>query len=113
MVDDSVTNRVSYWRNLLSKQRESNLSIKAFCRDHRVSEASFYTWRKRLDAKETRSLGSEPNPPFVAVSLPATSTTVDDFGVRLPNGIVISVPREFDAAALQHLVQAIMECGRA
>ena len=41
------------WRELLSRQRTSGLSVAEFCRAEGVSEASYYGWRRRLgrDAK--------------------------------------------------------------
>ena len=36
------------WRQRIAQQETSGQSIRAFCRDHRLSEHSFYLWRKQL-----------------------------------------------------------------
>jgi transposase-like protein len=40
--------RRQLWRNLTAGQEQSGLSVRAFCKQHRISENSFYQWRKRL-----------------------------------------------------------------
>jgi transposase-like protein len=40
--------RRQLWRELIAEQEQSGLSVRAFCRQHRTSEPSFYHWRKRL-----------------------------------------------------------------
>ena len=36
------------WRQRLERQRESGLSIAAFCRKEGVSQAAFHAWKRRL-----------------------------------------------------------------
>jgi hypothetical protein len=38
----------NYWRKQLALWQKSGLSIRAFCKEHGVVEASFYTWRREL-----------------------------------------------------------------
>jgi hypothetical protein len=40
--------RRQLWRQLIAEQRESGLSVRAFCQQRRTSEHSFYQWRKRF-----------------------------------------------------------------
>ena len=40
--------RPEFWRQLAFKQQQSGVSVHALCREHGVSEHSFYQWRKRL-----------------------------------------------------------------
>jgi hypothetical protein len=40
--------RQDYWRKLIGEQSGSGQSVGAFCRGRGISDASFYTWRKRL-----------------------------------------------------------------
>ena len=37
--------RLDLWRQLVAKQQQSGLSVRAFCQQHRSSEHSFYQWR--------------------------------------------------------------------
>ena len=43
-----ASNRVEYWRGLIAERQQSGESIREFCQRHRVSEHSFYAWRKRI-----------------------------------------------------------------
>jgi putative transposase len=36
------------WRAIVARERESGLSVTAFCARERLSAASFYQWRARL-----------------------------------------------------------------
>ena len=40
--------RRDFWRQLVAKQEQSGISVRAFCQQHRTREYSFYQWRKRL-----------------------------------------------------------------
>jgi hypothetical protein len=35
-----------FWRDLSERWKTSGQSIAAFCASHRVSQATFYSWRK-------------------------------------------------------------------
>ncbi len=40
--------RWEFWRQVVAQQQQSGLSVRAICQQHRISEYSFYQWRKRL-----------------------------------------------------------------
>ncbi|MEO9943918.1 hypothetical protein [Paraglaciecola sp.] len=65
------------WRDLISQQQSSELSIVDFCQNFRVSTSSFYKLRGRLQQPD--------NPPrFVKASKPAIDTTTQpSLSVRL------------------------------
>lgn len=37
-----------YWRELISRQEQSGTTVRAFCAQQGVTDASFYGWRKKL-----------------------------------------------------------------
>jgi len=39
--------------DLIRRQKHSGTAVKLFCREHCVSEPSFYSWRKRLTASSS------------------------------------------------------------
>ena len=43
--------RREFWRRLVAQQQQSGVPVRAFCRQRRASEHSFYRWRKRLGAQ--------------------------------------------------------------
>ena len=42
--------RRELWRQRITQQETSGQSVRAFCPDHKLSEHSFYTWRRQLGA---------------------------------------------------------------
>jgi hypothetical protein len=40
--------RREMWRPRIAQQEQSGQSVRAFCKEQRVGEASFYYWRQRL-----------------------------------------------------------------
>lgn len=38
----------SLWRRMVQEQPGSGMSVRAWCRKHRVKEVTFYWWRKEL-----------------------------------------------------------------
>jgi transposase-like protein len=49
---EAVSARQNKWAELIRQQSRSNLSVNAFCREHGISDQSFYNWRKRLASSE-------------------------------------------------------------
>ena len=49
---EAVSTRQKKWQELIRQQEQSKLSVTAFCREHGVSDQSFYNWRKRLSGSE-------------------------------------------------------------
>ena len=45
--------RREVWRPKIAQQEQSGQSIRAFCKEQRVSEPSFYYWRQRLREEKT------------------------------------------------------------
>jgi transposase-like protein len=44
----SQQERREFWRQLVTQQEQSGVAVRVLCQQHRVSEHSFYQWRKRL-----------------------------------------------------------------
>ena len=95
--------RRRYWREVLARQRRSGLSVAAFCRRHEVSPAAFYGWKRRL-AGETSGKSTEVS--FVPLPLDqAVPPLAAELSLQLPNGVQVTVPCNFDDAALERLLQ--------
>jgi hypothetical protein len=89
------------WRDLIARWKPSGQTVAAFCNAHRVSQATFYSWRKRL-----ATLGSgttTPAPAFAPIRVVADPTAE----VVLPTGPVIRVPVSADPMAVARLVAAL------
>ena len=42
------TERAKYWEALIVEQSASDATVKGFCQERELSEASFYWWRREL-----------------------------------------------------------------
>jgi len=70
-VSETVSTRQKRWAELIRQHGPSKLSVSAFCREHGVSDPSFYNWRKRLSVSEqVRFALVEPKAPVMKDSLP-------------------------------------------
>lgn len=92
-----------FWRQMLKRQQQSKLSIRAFCRLHQLSETNFYAWRRTL-ARRDRQL-----PPFVPVQLlnpqpPTPPPANSPLELLLPNGRILRIGPAFDADTLRRLL---------
>jgi hypothetical protein len=56
-----------YWREQLAGQPGSGLSVRAYCRRHRLRESAFYFWRKELARRGVSTAAT-----FVPVHVPRT-----------------------------------------
>jgi hypothetical protein len=104
MVREARGRRESAWRGRLAKFGQSRLTVAEFCRQERVSQASFYHWRRRLERpapKPDRRSSHGPRKrdkvgPFVALSV--SSLAIAEIEFR--NGVRVRIPAR-DAEALR------------
>jgi transposase-like protein len=80
------------WAVWIRQQRDSGLSIAALCESIRVSENSFYLWRKKLQGSESAGGQSATSAAqrFVPVAIVATSHVIE---VDLPCGATMRSQR--------------------
>ena len=102
--------RERQWRERVASWKSSGLTVRAFCRRHGLTEASFHFWKRELPARDagvTPPLSSSPSsspPLFVPVTvLPAATMSVE---VRCPSGHVVTLPA-CDASVLANLFAAL------
>jgi hypothetical protein len=93
------------WRERIGRWQRSGLSIAEFTRRERVSQPSFYAWRRRLrDAAPSRS---QP-PLFVPIELSAANRSPGSVQIELPGGAVVTLPAEVSAALVTTAIRAAM-----
>ena len=64
-----------FWREALTRWQRSGLSVRNFCLDESLSQASFYQWRRELERRK----GERRGPNFVPVRVVA-----EDHGTKEP-----------------------------
>lgn len=83
----NVRRSENQWRRVISRYRESGLSVAAFCRTEAVSEANFYRWRTRIERDSGGDTKVAAAPEFVDLG---TVHVADDSGTRLALKIEIA-----------------------
>jgi transposase-like protein len=56
----------SYWRERLSHQTRSGLTVRAFCEREALKETAFYFWRREIRCRDRPAVGRQ-TPAFVEV----------------------------------------------
>jgi hypothetical protein len=67
-----------FWRGMLRRFAAGGMSVRAFCRQHHLSEPSFYSWRRTIAGRDgagrsalSRPRPSAPSAPSAPPSAPA------------------------------------------
>jgi transposase-like protein len=99
---ETVSTRQKRWAELIRQQERSRLSVTAFCREHGVSDQSFYNWRKRL---------SESGRVRFALVEAGVSGTKDQSAIELvlASGDRLNVAPGVDAATLRTVLNVLRE----
>lgn len=99
--DPQLSDKEQFWRDMLLLWQTSGQTIRAFCQAQRLSEPSFYAWRRFIAQRERQQ------PAFVPVRVTPTPTTPIPLELVLANGRVVRVPPGFDADTLRHLLAVL------
>ena len=101
-----------FWRTMVGRWQGSGLSVRAFCQQHRLSQPSFYGWRRTLAARDTAAVHFAPVR-IVPEPTPETAADVGRAGLELVlgTGHRLRVGLGFDGPTLQRLL-ALVEEGR-
>jgi hypothetical protein len=94
--------RRQLWRNLIAEQEQSGHSVRAFCKQHRTSEYSFYQWRKRLAERLPMKFA-------LVETNRAAPAAVAAMEVILASGERVRVAPGVDAATLRLVLSVLRE----
>ena len=92
-----------HWRDLVTEWHSSGLSMRAFCSQRQVKEASFYSGRRELQRRDAQGAAAA-TASFVPVRVVPTMASVE---VRCPSGHVVTVANA-DRDTLRHLFAALV-----
>ena len=98
-MSETQKERRERWRQLVAQQERSGQSVRAFCRQQKTSEYSFYQWRKRL---------SEQVPVKFAL-VEANHVAVVAVEVTLATGERLRIAPGVDAATLRAVLGVLRE----
>lgn len=111
--------RERFWRGILRRQAESDLSIRRFCAVEGISEPSFYAWRKKLRERQHdgsrvrqsrghKEVVSDDARLFVPLKLLGAAAALE---IIHPLGCRIQVTGEVNPVALRQVIEALDERG--
>ena len=92
------------WSERLRRWKGSGLSIVKFCEQEKVSQQSFFHWRKRLKQEASAAVGK---PQFVEL-LPPVWTEPAELKISLPGGAIVHVPQNSSVEVITAVVRAAM-----
>ena len=96
------------WRDRLERYRQSGMTVSTFCLREGVSEASFYSWRRKLGETSKHRPEAKPREPVFAPIQLVTSPGVADplVSVQLPGGTRFEIPMS-DSVAFERTILAL------
>jgi hypothetical protein len=97
----------SFWRRMIRRQAGSGLSIRGWCRKHRLKETAFYWWRTQLARRDAQR--SKSKTAFVPVRL-AEDQAADTDGrieIVLAGGRRLRVSGRVDRQALAEVLSVL------
>ena len=89
---DKITHKVrcEQWTKIIKECFASGMNKTAWCREHGISDKSFFYWQRRLREEAYISTIESSSPPAIkSVSIPA-DPSVDFVELRLPEQSVVS-----------------------
>ena len=90
-----------FWRRIVEGHAGSQKSVREWCDRHRVSEPSFYAWRREL-AK--RDVARQPALLPVTITSSAVQAPLE---ICWPSGIVVRVPAGSDLQLLRGVLEVM------
>ncbi len=106
------------WRDVIRRQKESGLSVAAFCREQQVPPASFFAWRRKLAEADQNANAApgrnadaahEVRAQFVPIAISPVPPSSANFEIVGPDGYRVVVPTPFDAVSLREILRVVKE----
>lgn len=113
--------KASHWRDIVKRQAASGLSVRRFCLEQDLSEASFYGWRKRLARQEqdavegssqsttSSSANSASGGGFIPLTVGHCAAALE---IVHPLGYRVCVTGQVDNVTLQQVFDVLDQRGR-
>jgi hypothetical protein len=99
----------AFWRDAIRRQAVSGLSVREFCREHRLSEPSFYERRRTYQERDARRSAASPAfvPVIVRDERPAVPAPETGLVIELRGGRALRLPGSMAVARVVELVRAL------
>ena len=94
----------------LERFERSELSLRVFCRKHRVPVSTLLFWRRRARQTAGTAAGALVEVPSAAIGSAATSSGSRSIATRLPNNIELDVSEQTDPKWVARLIREAVAC---
>ena len=96
-----------FWQMVFDTHANTGLTIKQFCKNEGISEAAFYTWRKRLSQPKKPSEPKPKQSDFIEVK------PIEQNGVpvelHFTSGHILKITNHADSQLLTTVIQALKQ----
>jgi transposase len=107
--------KARYWQQRLGEAARSGISIREYCRRHRLKESQFYWWQRRLHLGRGEGIGPRPTAKGQAASFALVSEEAGamDAGVELvlSGGRRLRITKGVDEVTLRTVLAALEPAG--
>ena len=95
------------WRDAIRRQANSGLSVREFCKRHRLSEPSFYERRRTFQGRDARRATAPPAFVPVVVREDRPAQPGPGIVIELRGGRFLRLPDAMSARRIAELVRAL------
>ena len=97
------------WRDAITRQAKSRLSVKEFCKQNGLSEPSFYERRRTYRERDADRAATQPAfvPVVVREDRPAATMPEANLVIELRGGRLLRLPGSMPAGRIAELVRAL------
>ncbi len=78
--------KARYWQKMIHEAARSGLSIREFCRRHKLHESQFYWWQRNLAAKRAALPKQKPDAAPASFALVSDQADAAETGIELVLG---------------------------
>ena len=106
------TDQHQFWQMVLETFKSSGLSVRQFCQKEGLSEASFYTWRKKLTKSDESAEDEQKNASssaFIEVSMPKNDPAALE--LVLSSGNTLRISSGADSTTLNDVISVLKQVG--
>lgn len=101
--------RESDWKALIEEWQQTDKKPAIFCKEKKIAESGFYSWRKRLypDLSNKRKNPKSLTNLFVPIALTTSEKPANGLILTYPNGCQLQITGATDPSILRMLNQAM------
>jgi len=107
--------KARYWQQRLGEAARSGISIREYCRRHRLKESQFYWWQRRLHLSRREGVGPRPTANGQAASFALVSEEAGAMyaGIELvlSGGRRLRITKGVDEVTLRTVLAALEPAG--